>query len=134
MAATEKAVKARIKEIIAVYSNYNNIYTLCPMTFGYGESGHPDRLLLVNGNFLGIEAKRDRNNHHDRPELKPKTNEVTQARQAQKIRDAGGTWVCINKSTLSKLIQTLDSLCKVGSDSFSPMDYERLQSLVEELH
>ena len=93
---TEKLVKDKIKKMIDVFGKYNAIYTLTPMTMGYGESGHPDRLLLINGILVGIEAKKDHNNHHCRPELKPKSNEVMQKKQAQKITNAGGAWVCIH--------------------------------------
>lgn len=105
---TEKLVKSKITEIIKEYEKRTPIYTFCPMTFGYGESGHPDRLLLINGTFIGIEAKKDRNNSHTRPELKAKPNEVAQRKQAEKIRAAGGYWICIHHDNLHELRDLLD--------------------------
>ena len=61
---TEKRAKDKVKKIIELYSKYNDIYSLCPVTFGYGESGHPNRLILVGGNVIGIEVKKDGNNYH----------------------------------------------------------------------
>lgn len=119
---TEAAVKDRIKVIVNLYAKYNPVYTLCPMTFGYGESGHPDRIVLINSKLLGIEAKRDSNNHHSRPELKPKSNEVAQKRQAAKIKEAGGHWLCIHKDNLTDLTACLDNLCVCGSSTFEPDD------------
>ena len=107
-AITEKQVKERIKKILKIFEKYVPIYTFCPMTFGYGESGHPDRVVLIGGAFLGIEVKKDSNNHHCRPELKPKPNEVMQKKQALRIKNAGGQWLCIHKDNLDTLIGELD--------------------------
>ena len=129
VAVTEKHAKDKVKKIIELYSKYNPIYTFCPMTFGYGESGHPDRILLVDGTFIGIEVKKDENNHHCRPELKAKPNEVLQKRQAQKIADAGGVWICVHNNNLHTLITLLDSECAVLSTHFERADYGLLMKL-----
>ena len=129
VAVTEKLVKDKVKKIIELYSKYNPIYTFCPMTFGYGESGHPDRILLVDGTFIGIEVKKDENNHHCRPELKAKPNEVMQKRQAQKITNAGGAWICVHNNNLHTLITLLDSECAVLSTHFEQADYDLLMKL-----
>ena len=129
VAVTEKLVKDKVKKIIELYSKYNPIYTFCPMTFGYGESGHPDRILLVGGTFIGIEVKKDENNHHCRPELKAKPNEVMQKRQAQKITNAGGAWICVHNNNLHTLITLLDSECAVLSTHFEQADYDLLMKL-----
>ena len=126
---TEKHAKDKVKKIIELYSKYNDIYSFCPMTFGYGESGHPDRILLVGGNFVGIEVKKDENNHHCRPELKPKSNEVMQKRQAQKITNAGGAWICIHNDNLQMLVDLLDKKCKVDCLNFSDDDFQTLTKL-----
>lgn len=126
---TEKLAKDKVKKIIELYSKYNDIYSFCPMTFGYGESGHPDRILLVGGNFVGIEVKKDENNHHCRPELKPRSNEVMQKRQAQKITNAGGAWVCIHNNNLQMLVDLLDKKCKVDCLNFSDDDFQTLTKL-----
>lgn len=126
---TERAVKDRIKAILAVYAAYNKVYTLTPMTFGYGESGHPDRLILINGKMLGIEAKKDKNNHHARPELKPKPNEAAQKIQAAKINAAGGEWRCIHSDNLSELVELLDTYAVVKQSEFLDTDRARLSKL-----
>ena len=121
-AVTEKWVKSSIKVILETYAKYNPIYTLTPMTMGYGESGHPDRLLLINGKLIGIEAKRDINNHHSRPELKAKPNEVMQKRQAEKIIAAGGEWVCIHSGNLPMLVGILNAYALQALDTFTEAD------------
>lgn len=127
---TEKLAKDKVKKIIELYANYNDIYSFCPMTFGYGESGHPDRILLVGGNFVGIEVKKNENNHHCRPELKPKSsNEVMQKRQAQKITNAGGAWICIHNNNLQDLVDLLDSKCRKTCRDFSDDDFKTLTKL-----
>ena len=127
---TEQLAKDKVKKIIELYSRYNDIYSFCPMTFGYGESGHPDRILLVGGNFVGIEVKKNENNHHCRPELKPKSNnEVMQKRQAQKITNAGGAWICIHNNNLQDLVDLLDSKCRKTCMDFSDDDCKTLTKL-----
>lgn len=127
---TEKLAKDKVKKIIDLYSKYNDIYSFCPMTFGYGESGHPDRVLLVDGNFVAIEVKKDENNHHCRPELKkPRSNEVMQKRQAQKITNAGGAWICIHNNNLQDLVDLLDSKCRKTCMDFSDDDFKTLTKL-----
>lgn len=126
---TEKLVKDKIKKMIDIFSKYNPIYTLTPMTMGYGESGHPDRLLLINGVLVGIEAKKDHNNHHCRPELKPKPNEVMQKKQAQKIIAAGGAWVCIHNDNLPVLFGLLNQHALHKSHEFSDSDRAELNKL-----
>lgn len=126
---TEKHAKDRVKKIIELYAKYNAIYSFCPMTFGYGESGHPDRILLVNSKFVGIEVKKDENNHHCRPELKAKPNEVMQKRQAQKITNAGGAWICVHNDNMQMLVDLLDSKCCTDSSQFEIGDYDMLLKL-----
>lgn len=126
---TEKHAKASIKEIIEIYSKYNEVYSFCPMTFGYGASGHPDRVILINGKFLGIEVKKDSNNHHCRPELKPKPNEVMQKRQAAAILAAGGEWLCVHNYNLWDLVSLLDKYAIVPHSGFKLVDINKLHKL-----
>lgn len=126
---TEKHAKDKVKKIIELYSKYNAIYSFCPMTFGYGDSGHPDRILLTSGRFLGIEIKKDENNHHCRPELKAKPNEVMQKRQAKKIISAGGAWICVHNNNLQDLVDLLDGKCDTPCNQFSDDDFSLLQKL-----
>lgn len=127
---TEKLVKEKIKKMLDIFGEYNSIYTLTPMTMGYGDSGHPDRLLLINGTLIGIEAKKDRNNHHSRPELKAKPNEVAQKKQAQKITNAGGVWVCIHNDNLSVLWAVLNEHASTSSFSFNDQHREQLNKIM----
>jgi len=54
MASTpEGKVKAKIKAILKEH----NVYYAMPMGTGFGNSGVPDFLCCVNGEFLAIEAK-----------------------------------------------------------------------------
>ena len=131
---TEKQAKDKVKKLIDLYTKYNNVYTLCPMTFGYGESGHPDRLLLVSGKlfptFIGIEVKKDENNHHCRPELKAKPNEIAQKKQAKLIEAAGGYWICVHNNNLHELADLLDKVARKTSMSFDNADFEKYKRLI----
>lgn len=127
---TEKLVKEKIKKIIDIFLGYIPIYSFCPMTFGYGESGHPDRVVLINGTYIGIEVKKDKNNHHCRPELKPKPNEVMQKRQAEKIRSAGGEWICVHNDNIQEFISLLCVKGSIYLGMFSPEHQEQLTKLV----
>lgn len=126
---TEKRVKAKISKLIEIYAKHNSLYSFCPMTFGYGESGHPDRVLLIKSTFIGIEVKKDANNPHSRPTLKPKPSEVMQKRQAEKITKAGGVWLCVHNDNLQELITVLDAHCQTPSPHFPPADVELLEKL-----
>lgn len=127
---TEKLVKEKVKKIIEIFSKYIPIYSFCPMTFGYGESGHPDRIVLIEGTYIGVEVKKDQNNHHCRPELKPKSNEVMQKRQAEKIRAAGGEWICVHNNNLQELINILHANGYVHMRQFSAEHKDQLLKLV----
>lgn len=130
---TEAFVKDKVKQIVTVFSKYANVYTFCPMTFGYGENGHPDRIIVVNGVFIGVEVKKDKNNHHSRPELKAKPNEVMQKKQAAKIQAAGGVWLCVHNSNLMDLAVVLCTVVfgnQAGLMYLHQEDRERVMKLV----
>lgn len=129
-APNEKAVKAQVKKLLDLYAKYNPLYVLNPMTFGYGESGHPDTLVLVGGMLIGVECKKDRNNHHTRPELKAKSNEVMQKRQAQKITNAGGVWLCIYNENLHELADVLNTHAEYGERDFNETDHKTYKKLL----
>lgn len=126
---TEKHAKDKVKKLIDLYTKYNNVYTFCPMTFGYGESGHPDRVVVINGKYIGIEVKKDENNHHCRPDLKAKPNEIAQKKQAKKIVAAGGYWICIHNNNLYELARLLDKVARTPSMSFDDTDFEKYRRL-----
>ena len=127
---TEKQAKDKVKKLIDLYAKYNDVYTFCPMTFGYGESGHPDRIVLINGRHIGIEVKKDENNHHCRPELKAKPNEIAQKKQAKAIVAAGGYWICIHNNNLHELAQLLDKVARKTSMDFDDADFEKYKRLI----
>lgn len=127
---TEKHAKDKVKKLIDLYAKYNNVYTFCPMTFGYGESGHPDRVVVINGKYIGIEVKKDENNHHCRPDLKAKPNEIAQKKQANKIVAAGGYWICIHNNNLYELVRLLDKVARTPSMSFDDTDFEKYRRLM----
>lgn len=53
MSTPESKVKDKIKKLLKEH----NVYYAMPMGTGYGNSGVPDFLCCVNGEFLAIEAK-----------------------------------------------------------------------------
>lgn len=127
---TEKWVKAQVKKLLDLYSKYVPIYRMCPMTFGYGESGHPDTVILINGKLLGIEVKKDKNNHHTRPELKAKPNEVMQKRQAEAISKAGGYWICVYDENIHELDAIISEIGNVDYSGWDVKDFKQLAKLV----
>lgn len=128
---SEKDVKKRVMDIIKLFSKYADFYTLCPMTFGYGASGHPDILVLVRGKLIGIEVKKDANNHHTRPELKAKPNEVAQKIQKEKIKAAGGKWYCVHRGNILSIVIELITYSGVGFGNMDTEDEAKLHKLRE---
>lgn len=83
MAATpESKVKAKIKELLKAH----NVYYAMPIGTGYGNSGVPDFLCCVNGQFLAIEAKAGKN--------KPT---ALQEKNIRDIKYAGGIALVVNE-------------------------------------
>jgi pantoate kinase len=86
MASTPEAkVKEKIKKIL----KERGAYYAMPMGTGYGNSGVPDFLVCLNGEFLAIEAKAGRG--------------VPTALQEKNMRDiekAGGRTLVINEQSL----------------------------------
>lgn len=104
----ESHVKAVVKNLIDEAAKIKPLYTMTPATFGYGESGHPDRLLLLGGVLYGIECKKDVNNSHSRPELKPTKSEAFQKLQLKRLAAAGGVPLIIHKDNLVVLKDLLE--------------------------
>lgn len=104
----ESHVKAVVKNLIDEAAKIKPLYTMTPATFGYGESGHPDRLLLLGGVMYGIECKKDINNSHSRPELKPTKSEAFQKLQLKRLAAAGGVPLIIHKDNLAVLKDLLE--------------------------
>lgn len=128
---TEKLVKERIKIIIKAFQTANDIYTFCPMTFGYGESGHPDRIVVANGRFLGVEVKKDDKNSHCRPDRKPTKNEAAQRIQAERIKRAGGEWMCIHSGNLKEFVDWLARACDVSIFELAEEQQEKARKACE---
>lgn len=100
---SEAQVKAIVKKLVDEAAKIRPLYSMTPATFGFGESGHPDRILLLDGIMYGVECKKDINNSHSRPELKPNKSEAFQRIQLRKIRTAGGRTLVIHKDNLDEL-------------------------------
>ena len=103
---TERQVKDKVNKILANYP----CYKLCPMTFGYGASGHPDILVLLNGRLIGIECKRSDKTYHLDKTRTPTSSERYQAIQLEKIKQCGGYVHIATPSTLDSLRQLLDTI------------------------
>lgn len=89
MAATPEAkVKAKIKAILKEH----NVYFAMPMGTGYGNSGVPDFLCCVGGQFLAIEAKAGKG-----------IPTALQEKNLRDIKEAGGVAVVINEDNLDWL-------------------------------
>lgn len=93
MASTPEAkVKAKIKKILAAHG----VYYAMPIGSGFGNSGVPDFLCCVNGNFLGIEAKAKGN--------KPT---ALQYKHINNIKDAGGCALVVDESNVENLSEII---------------------------
>ena len=93
MAATPEAkIKAKIKKIL----KDNGVYYAMPIGTGYGNSGVPDFLCCVNGNFLAIEAKAGKG-----------TTTALQEKNLRDIKQAGGTAAVIAEEQLEYLEQLI---------------------------
>ena len=89
MASTPEAkVKKRIRAIL----DEHGVYYAMPIGTGYGNSGVPDFLCCVSGQFVAIEAKAG----------KGKTTLLQDAHIAR-IRDSGGEAIVINELTVEGL-------------------------------
>jgi hypothetical protein len=56
MSTPEGKVKAKIDKLLKSYQ----VWFYSPQAGPFGRSGIPDRVAIVNGRFIGIEAKADR--------------------------------------------------------------------------
>lgn len=93
MAVTPEAkVKAKIKKILKDHG----VYYAMPIGTGYGNSGVPDFLCCVNGNFLAIEAKAGKG-----------TTTALQEKNLREIKQAGGTAAVIAEEQLEYLEQLI---------------------------
>jgi len=95
MAATpESKVKAKIKALLAK----NSVYYAMPIGTMYGNSGVPDFLCCLRGQFLAIEAKAGKG-----------TTTALQEKHMREIRSSGGVAIVVNESNLDELAQILEA-------------------------
>lgn len=81
------------KKDIRAYLDTIGAWYCLPATYGYGKSGTPDIIACVNGNFVGIEVKREG--------AKPTK---LQERRIKQIQEAGGIAIW---GTAEKVIKEL---------------------------
>jgi pantoate kinase len=93
--------EAKVKDKIKKMLKEHNVYYAMPIGTGYGNSGVPDFLCCVNGQFLAIEAKAG-------------TNQATalQLKNLKQIREAGGYGIVVNEEGLPMLEERLKKLGK----------------------
>lgn len=84
----ESKVKDKIKQILKAH----NAYYAMPIGTGYGNSGVPDFLCCVNGQFLAIEAKAGKG-----------VPTALQEKNMREIEAAKGITLVINENNLGKL-------------------------------
>lgn len=100
MAATPEAkVKTKIKALLKEHG----VYYAMPIGTGFGNSGVPDFLCCVAGQFLAIEAKAGK-------------NEATalQLKNLREIRDAGGFGMVVNEENLPILEERIRAMTRGG--------------------
>lgn len=96
MAQTPEAkVKAKIKLILVKHK----VYYVMPIGTGYGNSGVPDFICCVGGQFLGIEAKAGKG-----------TTTALQDKNIRLIHEAGGRAIVINENNIDNLEPLLKEL------------------------
>ncbi len=100
MAATpESKTKSKIKEMLKEHG----VYYAMPIGTGYGNSGVPDFLCCVNGQFLAIEAKAGKG-----------TTTALQDKNLREIREAGGYGIVVNEEALPILKERITVMKRGG--------------------
>lgn len=74
--------EGKVKEKVKDFLKEARIWYFMPANNGYGTSGIPDFVCIVEGIFVGIECKADAT-------CKPTLLQLARARE---IREAGGSW------------------------------------------
>lgn len=77
--------EGKIKRKVNALLDSNDIWHFSPANNGFGKSGIPDIIAIVNGQFVGIECKAD-------PSKKPT---ALQRKRADEIHAAGGLWFLV---------------------------------------
>jgi hypothetical protein len=97
MSTPEAKVKAKIKTIL----KDRNIYFVMPMGTGYGNSGVPDFICCLQGQFVAVEAKAGKG--------KPT---ALQEKNLRDIKESGGyAWV-VNEENLDEFKEWVEGYRK----------------------
>ena len=94
----EGKVKKQVTEMLKKYS----IWYFFPGNNGFGKSGIPDIIAIVDGHFLGIEVK-------------SATGKPTELQKicGKQIEDAGGTWLLVSDDAT---LEVLDAVLQNRKD------------------
>jgi len=86
--------EGKIKRKISALLKERKVWYYMPANNGYGRHGIPDYVAIINGQFVGIEAKAD----------KTKKPTALQVKCGQEIQEAGGAWFLVyDDDTLAAL-------------------------------
>lgn len=85
------------KKVVAVLKEHG-LWYFFPANNGFGKAGIPDLIVIVRGQFMGIEVKAD----------KTKKPTALQVKCGQEIQSAGGWWMVVcDEATLALMEQTI---------------------------
>ena len=93
----EGKVKKRIAELLKIH----RVWYFFPASNGFGKSGIPDIIAIVNGLFIGIEVKAD----------KTKKPTELQKKCGEEIISHGGAWFLVyDNDTIDELIRFIANI------------------------
>jgi len=94
----EGRVKKRVTEVLKKHK----VWYFSPANNGFGKSGIPDIIAIVDGHFLGIEVK-------------SATGKPTELQKicGKQIEDAGGTWLLVSDDAT---LEVLDAVLQNRKD------------------
>lgn len=89
----EGKIKRKLTDMLKSYK----VWYFMPANNGFGKSGIPDVIAVLDGLFIGIECKAD----------KSKKPTALQLKRAQEIQEAGGLWFLVYDDETIKQIERL---------------------------
>lgn len=94
----EGKVKKRVTEVLKKHK----VWYFSPANNGFGKSGIPDIIAIVDGHFLGVEVK-------------SATGKPTELQKicGKQIEDAGGTWLLVSDDAT---LEVLDAVLQNRKD------------------
>lgn len=94
----EKRVKRKVVEVLKKHE----VWYFFPASNGFGKSGIPDIIAIVDGHFVGIEVK-------------SATGKPTELQKicGKQIEEAGGTWLVVSNDVT---LEVLDAVIKNRKD------------------